>query len=80
MHSPSGERSQVRKLAPQEPGEMKMSNASISEIKNEITDRLSPEALAHWNGMCGEGRNEIIVMAQRSGVDAAAAEVESWTK
>jgi len=45
------------------------------EIENAIDDMLSPQALGYWNGM--ESHNEIVIEAQRNGIDAAIALVEA---
>lgn len=39
------------------------------EIEEAIGDGLSPEGLAYWNGM--ESHNEMVIEAQRNGIDAA---------
>lgn len=51
----------------------------VHEIKNAITDSVTPGALEYFNGMCDELVNELVILAQRESVEAAAIELEIWS-
>ena len=53
-----------------------MTDLKPSEILREFEERLSPAASEHWNGYGGLERNELVIMAQREGLDAAITHIE----
>ena len=50
----------------------------VYQIRDAITENVTPEALEHFNGMDDESINELVVIAQRESVEAAAKELEAW--
>lgn len=50
---------------------------TISEIKSVLVNRMSQVALEKWNGS-RELANEIVIIAQREGVDRALEEIEAY--
>jgi hypothetical protein len=51
---------------------------TITEIKQSIAAKLSETASDYWHNTTEQ--NEFIAIAQRDGIDAAAASVEEMTK
>jgi len=47
-----------------------------SQLLRLIPEALSPDALAYWNGMPAEVRDEWIIEAQRHGLEAAIEGIE----
>ncbi len=51
-----------------------------SVVQREIGERLTPEALAWWNGAGQELIDEMVILGQWSGVHAAQKEIEELSK
>ena len=50
------------------------------EIKVALNEQLEGSALEYWNGMESRSQNEIIIHAQREGLDAAIQLVKDLAK
>jgi len=49
----------------------------ISEILRTIDDRIQVASQDYWAGVDGETQNEMIILAQRDGVQAAIEEIDA---
>lgn len=49
----------------------------VYELKCAIAESVTPDILEYFNGMAPEPINELVILAQRYGVETAAVELES---